>query len=200
MKGTFYVMTNSIYEEKNFFKIGFTQNIIERKGIHSNSSPIPFYYKVIIFSDEYELFEKEVKRKIIERGVKQGYGEWINCTFEELLDVIYDVAINVSNEGICYNKKRYVFKNNTFKETKLPNCDLKLLGIKDGTKIICKENNEEFIVKGNGILVNDDILPLSTYMNKYHPRTTKTNEHRGQQYFFYKNNLISEIWDSIFNK
>ena len=200
MNGVIYLMTNQIYDENNLYKIGFTQNIIQRKGIQLNSSPLPFYYKILVFSDDYKTFEKCLKNEIEQRNIKKENGEWINCSIEEILDVFYYVSTIVSNKGICYNGKRYVYKDNEFKEKKLPNCDLRLLGIKDGERIVCAENNEVFIVKNNSIIVEDKIMSLSTYMNTLYPRNTKTNEHRGQQYFKYKGKLISEIWDSLFNK
>ena len=198
--GIIYLMTSELYERESYYKIGISQNIYERNKIQLNSSPIKLYYKIIVFSSEYKDFEKELKKEINNLNIEKCNGEWIKCEFDVILNIFYKVAMNIQNFGVCVNGNRYVYENNNFIKKKLPNCNLKMLGIKDGDKIVCINNNESFEVKGNKILVNGSEMHMSKYMNLYFPRQSSTNEHRGQQYFKYKTKLISELWDNLFNQ
>lgn len=197
--GIVYLLTNTIYEKENYFKIGITDNPFERLGIQKNSSPIDIYYKIVIFSKDYKKIEKWIGNKFEKIGIYGGGNEWVKEDFENILSIYKEALNNFADAELCYNGRRYVNEKGIIVEKKLPNCNLGLLGISNGKEIKCIVNGEIFIVKDNGIMVNGKPMSLTYYMNEFHKRNTQTNQHNGYQYFTYKNRTLYDMWQKIVN-
>lgn len=80
-----------------------------------------------------------------------------------------------------------------------PNCTFDILGIKNGEIVTCIVDNKNFFTKNNRIIVNGKRMSLSSYMQIFHPRNSKTNEFQGTKYFTYKGKLISDLYLEMFN-
>ena len=204
--GIVYLFTNDLYLKEGLHKYGITINPIERKLIQSNSTPPshPFYDEIIIFSTSYKEIEKKLKkifrdRNWIDTGIKgeNAGNEWIKHENMDDIVEVYKSMLDFPATEMCYKGKRYVIENNQKAEKKLPNCRLDFLGIKDGDKIKCTKNGKIFEVKNNGILVDGEIVTLSNYIMNNFPRSGKTNQHNGYQYFTYKNKSLYEVWQSL---
>lgn len=216
--GIVYLMTNDLFAQEGFYKFGCTANPFQRMKIQRNCTPPShaFKYVAVIFSESYKEIENELKVIFTEKdwidnndkGLNGGF-EWLNYkNVNEIVDVYKNVIRKYNNSKICFNGKCLGWKNDELFERKKPKCDLKLLGINNGsiiklsdkakTKIDYKGENA-FAVLGKGINVNGNEVALSTFIKERNEREGKTNEYNGCDYFTFKGVLISELWQALTN-
>ena len=203
--GIVYLFTNDLYFKEGLHKYGVTINPIERKMVQSNSTPPThaFYDEIIIFSTSYKEIEKKLKEEFKTREwILQGKGinagnEWIqHDNFEEIVEVYMSMLSEFPSAEMCYNGKRYVNANGQIVEKKLPNCRLDFLGLRDGDKIKF-QGKQPFEVKNNGILVDGEVVTLSSYVEKQLSKLGQANKFNGYRYFWYKNKLLYDEWQSL---
>jgi len=204
--GIVYLFTNNLYIKEGWHKFGVTINPIERKLVQSNSTPPdhPFEDEIILFSTSYKEIENELRSEFSTRGwLHDGTGknagnEWIKHeNLDDIVEVYKSMLREYKSAEMCYNGKRYVLENDQIVEKKLPNCRLDFLGIRDGYKIKCEKDGKIFEVKDNGILVEGNVVTLSSYAQTHFPRSGKTNQHNGFQYFTYKKKILYNEWQSL---
>lgn len=207
--GIVYLFTNDLYFKEGLHKFGVTINPIERKLVQSNSTPpsYPFYDEIIIFSTSYKEIERKLKEEFKDKNwILKGKGinagnEWIQHeNFEEIIEVYKSMLSKYKFPAeMCYNGKRYMYEDDQIVEKKLPNCRLDFLGLRDGDKIVYeyKRDKKIFEIKDNGILVNGEVVTLSSYVEKQLSKPGKANKFNGYRYFSYKNKNLYEAWQSL---
>ena len=201
--GIVYLFTNDVYEKESTYKFGVTRNPFERKRIQSNSTPPThsFYDKIILFSSsadkiEFKLRKLFRKKRLLLTG-DNGGTEWITGDYKEISNIFMTMLLYYPDSIMCYNGKCYQYKNDGIKERRHPNCRLDLLGIINGDVITCAQDKKKFEVQNNGINVNGIVMTLSKYMQLYHPRYGKTNQHNGYQSFKFKGKCIYDVWQKL---
>lgn len=210
--GIVYLFTNELYERENMYKYGITINPFQRKRVQSNSTPptYPFYDRIVLFSKSYKNIESRLTQKFKDLDIlmhdkdknlfsgQKGGQEWVQAELSRLVGIFKEILVEYPDAEMCYQGKRYKSNNGTIEESRLPNCRLEFLGILDGDTIKCVDG-QTFEVKDNGILVNGEVMSLSDYMKKNHPREGKTNEFNGFMYFTYKGykKTLYDMWQSL---
>lgn len=203
--GIVYLLTSSLYEKENTYKYGITTNPRERKRTQENSTPPthPFYYPIVLFSSDYKQIEKYLEKRFKEEGFLlygDGGTEWIKAEVNDIFK-IYEEALKLFPKSeMCFEGRRFRFRNGVIEKCKLPNCRLDMLGINDDDEVTCILDGRKFKVKDNKIMAGDTHISLTRYINEQYRRNGKTNEHNGYQYFKYKGNLISEMWRDLVGK
>ena len=202
--GIVYLFTNRLYEREHIYKYGITINPFQRKRVQNNSAPptCSLYDIIVMFSKSYKEIEKRLEKEFDKKkwrleSKESSSTEWIQADNNEIVKIYRQMLIDFPGTEMCYQGKRYVFENEEIVEKKVPNCRLDLLGIFDGDIIKCKADGKAFTVKDNKINVDGEIMTLSDYMKKNHPRKGKTNEHNGYQSFTYKGDIIYTMWQDL---
>lgn len=204
--GIVYLLTNELYEREHIYKYGITINPFQRKRVQNNSVPPIFalYDIIVMFSKSYKEIEKRLggifkEKNLILETEESSSKEWIRAEEAEIVEIYKQMLSEFPGSEMCYQGKRYKYKDNEIKELKIPNCRLDFLGILDGDQIKCIADGKTFTVKGNGIIVAGEEMSLSNYMKKEHPRNGQTNEHNGYQSFTYKGDkeTLYSMWQKL---
>lgn len=202
-KGIVYLFTNDLYEKENTYKFGNTKEPFRRNGVQKNSTPPthPFYKRIVIFSSFYIDIEKDVKKEFKTKGLllkgKGGGNEWIRGDYNLIVQVFKSVVLKYPDAIMCYDDKCFQLRDGYLRQRTRPNCRLDILGILNGDKITCIQNNKTFEVKNNKILVDGKLMTLSNYMKINYTRNGQTNQYDGYKYFKYKGKVIYELWQSL---